>query len=222
MRVATIRNAREEIVLPAVGPTARWPLVALAAALGVAGLAAPVRAQTQPAEPVSRGENFSAKPAPQLFASDCTGSGCHRAPQGLAKGMGAASLAGFLRAHYTNSRESAAALAAYLVSLANAPVRPERAEPRAARPSPPTPAGPSPAGRASRAAASPEDGSPAAAAAPGAPARRAGEADPQAARARATRTTQRGKPVPAPPLPSPEPVAAAPEPQPKQQFDIFD
>ena len=65
----------------------------------------------------STGENFSAKPAPALFASDCTGAGCHSGPQGLAKGKSLGGLAGFLRAHYTNSRESAAALAAYLLQV---------------------------------------------------------------------------------------------------------
>src|SRR5688572_26875230 len=64
-----------------------------------------------PTQSTVRGENFSAKPAPALFASDCTGAGCHKGPQGLGKRMG---LASFLREHYTNSRESAAALANYL------------------------------------------------------------------------------------------------------------
>ena len=38
----------------------------------------PAQAQAQSTSPpqgTSRGENFSAKPAPQLFASDCTGAG---------------------------------------------------------------------------------------------------------------------------------------------------
>jgi hypothetical protein len=78
----------------------------------------------------SKGENFSAKPPAQLFASDCTGSGCHKSPQGLAKAQGLGSLAGFLREHYTNSRESAAALAGYLSKL---PAGPEQREPKEAR-----------------------------------------------------------------------------------------
>lgn len=78
--------------------------------------------QDAPPPPVvPRGENFSAKPAPQLFASDCTGAGCHRGPQGLAKGQNPSSLASFLRQHYTNSSQSAAALAAYLASVPGAP-----------------------------------------------------------------------------------------------------
>ena len=50
----------------------------------------PVLAQDQPpaAQGTSRGENFSAKPPAALFASDCTGAGCHKGPQGLNKGQG--------------------------------------------------------------------------------------------------------------------------------------
>ena len=76
-------------------------------------------AQEQPPPPgTSRGENFSAKPPAQLFATDCTGAGCHKGPQGLGQGPGPGGLAGFLREHYTNSRESAAALADYLLEAA--------------------------------------------------------------------------------------------------------
>lgn len=77
--------------------------------------------QDAPPQAGPRGENFSAKPAPQLFASDCTGAGCHRGPQGLAKGQNPSSLASFLRQHYTNSSQSAAALAAYLASVPGGP-----------------------------------------------------------------------------------------------------
>ena len=51
----------------------------------------------------------------QLFASDCAD--CHRNPRALAKRENANALAEFLRVHYTASRESAAAIAGYLVSL---------------------------------------------------------------------------------------------------------
>jgi hypothetical protein len=51
----------------------------------------------------------------QLFASDCAD--CHRNPRTLAKRENANALAEFLRVHYTASRESAAAIAGYLVSL---------------------------------------------------------------------------------------------------------
>lgn len=51
----------------------------------------------------------------QLFASDCAD--CHRSPRALGKRDNANTLAGFLRVHYTASRESAGAIANYLVSL---------------------------------------------------------------------------------------------------------
>jgi mono/diheme cytochrome c family protein len=51
----------------------------------------------------------------QLYASDCAT--CHQSPRGLSKGAGGYGLENFLRAHYTASRESAAALAAYLRNL---------------------------------------------------------------------------------------------------------
>ncbi len=57
----------------------------------------------------------------QLYASDCAI--CHKSPQGLAaKGGGLLGLEGFLREHYTASRESAAAIAGYLRSIGNAAV----------------------------------------------------------------------------------------------------
>lgn len=96
-----------------------------AALAAILALYQPVLAGAQDAPPpqgVSRGENFSAKPPAQLFASDCTGAGCHKGPQGLGrKGLGIGGLAGFLREHYTNSRESAAALANYLSGLPSGP-----------------------------------------------------------------------------------------------------
>jgi hypothetical protein len=155
----------------------------------------------------SKGENFSAKPAPQLFASDCTGAGCHKGPQGLGKGQSQGSLAGFLREHYTNSRESAAAIASYLSKLPNAP---EPTEARAPRPQPNA--------RSSRAAARPDEEAPAAAA-PAAHPRRAvesGEAPPKPSPAsRAQRGRQKTAVVP--PIPQEPPPAPPPK-----QYDIFD
>jgi hypothetical protein len=162
------------------------------------------RAQSEPpAQGTSRGENFSAKPPAQLFASDCTGSGCHKSPQGLARAQGFGSLAGFLREHYTNSRESAAALANYLTKLPKG-----AAEPREAR----TPRPPRPTGSAS---------------APGAPGWIEGEGKPppheareprQNATARSSRATVRPEeePAGATHYPAGEPVEAAkPESPPK-------
>src|SRR3569832_468226 len=89
----------------------------------------PTYARAQEEGPVtSKGENFSAKPPAALFNSDCTGAGCHKGPQGLVLWQSQSGLAGFLREHYTNSRERAAALAGYLLKVPAGP------EPRAARP----------------------------------------------------------------------------------------
>jgi hypothetical protein len=55
------------------------------------------------------------KSAAQLFASDC--SPCHKSPQGLARSGGLFGLDGFLREHYTASRESASAIASYLKAM---------------------------------------------------------------------------------------------------------
>ena len=51
----------------------------------------------------------------QLFATDC--GLCHKSPQGLAKAAPLFGLTSFLREHYTSSRETAAALSAYLQSV---------------------------------------------------------------------------------------------------------
>lgn len=199
-------------------------------------------AQNDNTPPASRGENFSNKPAPALFKDDCTGSGCHKGPQGLARGQSQGSLAGFLREHYTNSRESAAALSAYLLKLPPAPA-PAQPSPRAAstrEAAPPARSGPSwfepePSGpsrqqqqqqqqRPARAAArSGEDAAPTPpAAVPSAPA----AAEPPARPAREPRN-QRGRqqPTAAATAPVPAPEAAPPPPPPAPpppQWDIFD
>jgi hypothetical protein len=162
----------------------------------------------------SRGENFSAgKSAAQLFSSDCTGAGCHKGPQGLARDRGTGSLASFLREHYTNSRESAASLAAYLTSVAGA-----RADPKQPR-------------AAARTEEKPAERKPPAAIPPAAVAAPSGETgEPAKPAARAPRGRQAvAPPAPTPPAPAaapappPEPPApvAPPEP-PKPQWDIFD
>ncbi len=176
----------------------------------------------------SRGENFSAGKSPaQLFASDCTGAGCHRSAQGLAKGRSAGSLAGFLRAHYTNSRESASALAAYLASLPGdakpvptprqppPPPRPTARPDDTAKPDEPRP-GRKPAPEAARPdprGAKPEPAKPETA-------RPDAKPDPKAAR-----SAPAAKPQPAAPppeaAPAPEPPAPPPPP-PKKEFDIFE
>ena len=54
----------------------------------------------------------SGKSAAQLFASDCAI--CHKTTQGLTRSSGLFGLQSFLREHYTASKESAAAIAAYV------------------------------------------------------------------------------------------------------------
>ena len=83
-------------------------------------LPAPSRAQ----------ENLdSGKTPAQLFASDCAV--CHKSPQGLAaKAGGLSGLEGFLREHYTASRESAAAIAGYLRAAGSPPAPAGRATKR--------------------------------------------------------------------------------------------
>ena len=66
------------------------------------------------------------KSAAQLFASNCAL--CHKSPQGLAKAGGILGLDSFLREHYTASKESAGALAAYLKSMDTGPAAPARAK----------------------------------------------------------------------------------------------
>jgi hypothetical protein len=66
--------------------------------------------------PAAAQENLDqGKTAAQLYASDCAI--CHKSPQALVKGLRFAGLDGFLRQHYTASRESAAAISAYLRTL---------------------------------------------------------------------------------------------------------
>jgi hypothetical protein len=212
------------------------PLVLLCAAIfGLLQAQPGALAQSDAAAPqsVQRGENFSAKPAPALFASDCTGAGCHKGPQGLGKRFG---LAAFLREHYTNSRESAAALANYLASI---PAPAERSSRQGRE---------TPGGRASRAAARPDDDTPshrsrrnaepadALETTPGSNVRGRRSAEPTDRTGRGQRGREATAPSAAssvappsaasvsPPEPAAEPVAApppAPPPAP-QVFDIFD
>jgi hypothetical protein len=72
------------------------------------------------ADPVTAQEDLTRGKTPaQLFASDCAD--CHKTPRGLTSRGNANALADFLRVHYTASRESAAAIAGYLVALGNEP-----------------------------------------------------------------------------------------------------
>jgi hypothetical protein len=175
----------------------------------------PASAQADPPpQGTSRGENFSAKPAPQLFASDCTGAGCHKGPQGLGKNHGQFGLATFLREHYTNSRQSAAALAEYLLRTQG----PERA------------ARPTPGAQSSRAAARPEElvpASPSPAAGQSQQGRRTTEPNDGKPGARHQRGRQTTAATPAaaaapPEAPPPPPAPPATPPPAPKQYDIFD
>jgi hypothetical protein len=140
--------------------------------LAGAGLA-PAAAQ----EDLNRG-----KTPVQLFTSDCAD--CHRNPRALTKRENARVLTEFLRVHYTASRENAAAIAGYLVSLPPpprvAPARPaakpaavQERRPAAAAPPAEKPAEAAPA-KPAEAAPQPPAEKPAGEAAPAAP-----PADPQ-------------------------------------------
>jgi hypothetical protein len=79
---------------------------------GIAAATGAIPAQAQ--------DNFDAGKTPaQLYAADCAI--CHKTPQGLAKAGGVFGLAGFLREHYTASREAAAAIAAYVQAVDKGP-----------------------------------------------------------------------------------------------------
>ena len=190
-------------------------------------------AQGEPLPPgVSRGENFSAGKSPaQLFASDCTGAGCHKGPQGLGKN-GGIGLAGFLREHYTNSRESAAALANYLSKIPSGPEPREARTPRQGKPAAAASGGPSwgevlgfPSGEKPKPHSASRDHQ------GGRASRAAARHDEEPATPPAAHPAQRGRQpataAVAPPQPSPPEPEAAPAPQPPpppapKQFDIFD
>jgi mono/diheme cytochrome c family protein len=78
--------------------------ICFAAALGLGLVPGMARAQVN----IDQG-----KPAAEIFQSDCAT--CHKTARGLANGKNSLMLSGFLREHYTASREQAAALAAYVL-----------------------------------------------------------------------------------------------------------
>ncbi|MGI8526597.1 MAG: hypothetical protein ACR2K5_10555 [Pseudolabrys sp.] len=108
------------------------------AALAAASAWAPAWSEDGP-------QNLDAGKTPaQVFASDC--GICHKSPQGLARSGALFGLEGFLREHYTSSRETAAVLAKYLRAAGDAPAptrgraakRPPKgdAKPAAGKPAP--------------------------------------------------------------------------------------
>ena len=77
------------------------------------------------ATPAGAQENLdSGKTGAQLYAADCAI--CHKNAQALNKSGGLLGLSGFLREHYTASRESAASIATYLQSLGSVPAPSKR------------------------------------------------------------------------------------------------
>ncbi|MGH6682417.1 MAG: hypothetical protein ACRECA_00590 [Pseudolabrys sp.] len=72
------------------------------------------------AGPVVAQENLDLGKTPaQLYTADCAI--CHKSPQGMTKNAGVFGLSSFLREHYTASRQSAAAIAAYVESVDKGP-----------------------------------------------------------------------------------------------------
>jgi hypothetical protein len=86
------------------------PMIGLLAAWGFALSAAPARAQVN----IDQG-----KSAAEIFSNDC--GTCHKTAKGLANGKNSATLAGFLREHYTSSAQQAASLAAYVLGAGAGP-----------------------------------------------------------------------------------------------------
>lgn len=97
--------------------------------MGLAVLALCIAAPALAQEDIDAGKT----PA-QLYAQDCAI--CHKTPHGLSQAGGIFGLQSFLREHYTASKESAAAIAAYLASIDRGPppheqrVRPAKRAPK--------------------------------------------------------------------------------------------
>ena len=67
------------------------------------------------AAPQAQAQNLEAGKSPsQLFSNSC--SACHRSQRGLLKTVPPGSLPGFLREHYTTSKDMAQTMSAYLLS----------------------------------------------------------------------------------------------------------
>jgi hypothetical protein len=85
------------------------------------------------AGPAAAQENLDQGKTPaQLYAANCAI--CHKSTHGLSKAGGMFGLQGFLREHYTASRESAAAIAAYLTAVDRATPPRTRASKRPGKP----------------------------------------------------------------------------------------
>jgi hypothetical protein len=103
------------------------PAIGLLAGLALAGLAPAMVARVAHAQVnIDQGKSPS-----EMFASDCAT--CHKGVRGLAVGKNSLMLSGFLREHYTASREEAASLAAYVLGAGGAEAAP-KGEPKIAEP----------------------------------------------------------------------------------------
>jgi mono/diheme cytochrome c family protein len=128
------------------------PAFGLVAALVPAMIPALANAQTN----IDQGKT----PA-EIFATDCAT--CHKTPRGLANGKNTLMLSGFLREHYTASREQAAALAAYVLGAGGsgpapqAPGQKPALEHARTTVEEPKTAEPKPAARSTRLSAKPEE-----------------------------------------------------------------
>jgi hypothetical protein len=85
-------------------------MIGLLAAWGMAFSAVPARAQVN----IDQGKSTA-----EIFSNDC--GTCHKTAKGLANGNNSATLAGFLREHYTSSAQQAASLAAYVLGAGSGP-----------------------------------------------------------------------------------------------------
>lgn len=104
--------------------------ISIWAALGLLSLIPVAQAQTTN---IDKGKTTA-----EMFTADCAV--CHKSVKGLANGQNSLTLAGYLKDHYTTSREQASALAAYVLgSGGGAAEKPDRArtatqEPKAQEP----------------------------------------------------------------------------------------
>jgi hypothetical protein len=90
----------------------------------ICGLALAACALTAAAPAGAQDSLERGKTPAQLYASDCAI--CHKSPYGLSKAGGLFGLQGFLREHYTTSRETAGAIASYLDALDREAPPPQR------------------------------------------------------------------------------------------------
>ncbi len=86
------------------------PMIGLLATSIFVISAAPARAQVN----IDQGKSTA-----EIFSNDC--GTCHKTAKGLANGQNSATLAGFLREHYTSSPQQAASLAAYVLGAGSGP-----------------------------------------------------------------------------------------------------